>query len=241
MAGQAPERKPRREAPRVERCPVCKKAIRHPGVGRRKRYCSNACKQIAYRHRKGERQKRRLVRLVQADVREFLAGLPEESVDLIVTDPPYVFDRGSTYFPEWFEELPDEAWPDIFSELHRVLATNCHAYVFADRRIRPIFEAAAEAAGFRVHQALIWDKGSIGLGQGAWRPQHEYICFFSKGSRRGNSRSLGDVLRASRPRGYPTEKPVAVLKQLIAQRVTGESWYSTRSAGPETLGWQRGS
>jgi site-specific DNA-methyltransferase (adenine-specific) len=155
--------------------------------------------------------------LVQADAREFLPSLPGGSADLIVTDPPYVFDRGDTYFAEWFEELDDEAWPQIFAELHRVLHPNSHAYVFADRRVRPLFESSAQGAGFRAHQALIWDKGSIGLGQSVWRPQHEYICFFSKGSRAGNSKSLGDVLRAPRPRGYPTEKPLAVLKTLIAQ------------------------
>ena len=206
-----------RDKPRTERCPVCKRSFRQPAVGRHGRFCSNACRQRAYRRRRGGGEKRGLVRLVQADARELLAGLPDESVDLIVTDPPYAFDRGDTYFAEWFEELDDETWPEIFCELHRVLAPDSHAYVFADRRVRPIFEAAAKAAGFRVHHALIWDKGSIGLGQSVWRPQHEYICFFSKGSRHGNSKSLGDVLRAPRPRGYPTEKSVAVLKLLIAQ------------------------
>lgn len=212
-------RQERKRAARVpaERCPVCRRPLRHPGVGRRKCYCSNRCRQVAYRRRKGEGEKRRLVRLVEADARDLLATLPDQSVDLVVTDPPYEFDRGGALFREWFEMLPDEVWPDIFGELHRVLAWDAHAYVFADRRIRPLFEAAAKAAGFRVHWALIWDKGSIGPGHGVWRPQHEYILFLSKGSRPGNSRSLGDVLRAPRPRGYPTEKPVAVLKRLIAQ------------------------
>lgn len=211
------DKRGRRQATPTERCPVCKKAIRHPGVGRRRCYCSHACRQVAYRLRNGEGQRRRLVRLVQADAREFLVELPSESVDLILTDPPYAFDRGDTYFREWFAELPDAVWPQIFAELYRVLCPNSHAYVFANRRIRPAFEAAAEQAGFHVHQTLIWDKKSIGLGNGTWRPQHEYICFFSKGSRPGNSRSCGDVLRAPRPRGYPTEKPVTVLKRLIAQ------------------------
>jgi site-specific DNA-methyltransferase (adenine-specific) len=113
--------------------------------------------------------------------------------------------------------LPDDAWWDIFAELYRVLAPDSHAYVFADRRIRPIFEAAAKAARFRLRHALIWDKKSIGRGHGVWRPQHEYILFLSKGSRRGNSKSLGDVLPGARPRSYPTEKPVAVLNKLIGQ------------------------
>lgn len=188
MPRQLPTAKRDRE-PRTERCPICKRALRQPSVGRRKRYCSHACRQAAHRRSKGEGQKRRLLRLVRADARDFLASLPEESVDLVVTDPPYAFDRGSTYFREWFEELPDEAWPEVFGELYRVLASDSHAYVFADRRIRPIFEAAAKAARFRLHHALIWDKQSIGPGHGVWRPQHEYILFLSKGSRRGNSKS----------------------------------------------------
>lgn len=218
MSGRARKRRQsKREVSRTERCAVCKRSFRQPARGRRGRYCSNACRQIAYRRRKGEGLKRSLVRLVQVDASVFLASLPDESADLIVTDPPYEFDRGGTLFREWFEMLPDAAWPEIFAELYRALAADSHAYVFADRRIRPIFEAAADAAGFHVHQALIWDKGSIGPGQGVWRPQHEFICFLSKGSRPGNSRSLGDVLRAPRPRGYPTEKPLAVLRALIGQ------------------------
>jgi site-specific DNA-methyltransferase (adenine-specific) len=157
------------------------------------------------------------VRLEQADARDFLPSLPDESADLIVTDPPYVSDFASAPDGDRFPQLPDEAWEDIFAELYRVLAQDSHAYVFADRRIRPIFEVAARSARFRLHHALIWDKQSIGPGHGVWRPQHEYILFLSKGSRHGNSKSLGDVLYAPRRRGYPTEKPEKVLKRLIAQ------------------------
>ena len=172
---------------------------------------------VAYRRRKGEGAKRGLVRLVEADAREFLASLPAESVDLIVPIPPYEFDRAEGFSASGSRCSPMRPGLKSLPSSTGSSSENAHAYVFADRRIRPIFEEAGEAAGFDVHQALVWDKGSIGPGHGVWRPQHEFICFFSKGSRRGNSRNRGDVLRASRPRGYPTEKPVAVLKQLIAQ------------------------
>jgi site-specific DNA-methyltransferase (adenine-specific) len=212
-----PKRQGKRDKPRTERCPVCKRSFRQPDRGRHGRYCSNACRQVAYRRRKGEGEKRGLVRLVQADARDFLPSLPDEYADLIVTDPPYVSDFASAPDGDRFPQLPDDAWEDIFAELYCVLAPDSHTYVFADRRIRPIFEAAAKAARFRVHHALIWNKQSVGPGHSVWRPQHEYILFFSKGSRRGNSKSLGDVLSGPRPRGYPTEKPVKVLKRLIAQ------------------------
>lgn len=156
--------------------------------------------------------------LHQADARTWLPTLEAGSVDLVVTDPPYAFDRGSTYFRDWFPELPDEAWPAIFAQLHRVLRENAHAYVFCDRRTQPVFERAAHTAGFRIHPPLIWNKGSVGLGASCWRPQHELILFLEKGHRAGNTRSFGDVLTAPRvTRRYPTEKPQSLLRDLIRQ------------------------
>ena len=211
-------RKRRRDSRALaERCPVCKQALRHPDTGRRKRFCSNACRQVAYRRRKGEGLKRGLVRLVQADARELLPGLPDESVDLIVTDPPYVFDRGDTHFRQWFAELPDECWPEVLAGFYRVLAHDRHAYLFCDWRTQRLFEDAAREVGFRVRRPLVWDKLSPALG-GTWRSQSELILFLEKGHRQGNFRNRGNVLRAPRVvRGYPTEKPVRLLRQLISQ------------------------
>ncbi len=201
-------------------CPVCARPLEQPaGSGRRRRYCSHACRQVAYRRRRDGERRRGLVRLLEGDARLLLARLPSESVDLIVTDPPYVFDHGGNLFVNWFaQELPDEVWPEVFAELYRVLRPDRHAYIFADRRVHPVFDVAAKSAGFRVHHPLVWDKDWLGPGGGAWRSCYELICFYEKGRRKGNSRSLGNVLRAPRPhRGYPTEKPVAALQTLIGQ------------------------
>lgn len=217
MAGRADKRRKGREKPRSGRCAVCKRSFRQPARGRPQRYCKPACRQVAYRRRRGEGQKRGLVRLVQADAREFLAALPEGSVDLIVTDPPYAFDRGATHFRKWFEMLPDETWPEVLRELHRVLRDDAHTYLFCDWRTQRIFEDAAGDAGFRVHRPLVWDKGSPALG-GTWRSQSELILFLEKGHRPGNFRNRGNVLHAPRvARGYPTEKPVRIQRQLISQ------------------------
>jgi len=163
---------------------------------------------------------RGLVTLAHGDARAFLATLPEGSVDLVVTDPPYVFDRGTTYFREWLPYLPDEAWPEILRELYRVLRADRHAYVICDGRTQPVFAAAARGAGFCLAKTLIWNKESPGLGGGAYRSQHELILLLTKGTRSGNRRDLGDVLSFPRvmTRGhYPTEKPVALLKTLVSQ------------------------
>ncbi|MGD0272783.1 MAG: site-specific DNA-methyltransferase [Gaiellaceae bacterium] len=210
--------KTRSESKGQKRCPSCLGPLSQPARGRRRSYCSNACRQIAYRARKDGERRRRLIKLVRADARVWLPTLPSESVDLVVTDPPYSFHRGSTYFRDWFEELEDSEWEQIFSELYRLLKPDRHTYVFSDDRVRPLFDQAAEAAGFRRHPPLIWDKDWLGLGSSAWRSRYEYICWYEKGSRPGNHANRANVIRARRPhRGYPTEKPLAVLRELIEQ------------------------
>ncbi len=151
-----------------------------------------------------------------------LARQAERSIDLIVTDPPYRFDRGGTsgHFASWFPELSDEEWPAIFLQLYRVLESPGHAYVFSDSRVKPIFDAAAAAAGFAIRTPLVWDKQSIGLaGAGAaWRAQYELVSWYAKGPTLPVARSnRGNVLRHPRVRGYPTEKPIPVLEQIISQ------------------------
>ena len=200
------------------RCPACRGAIAQPARGRRRQHCSHACRQVAYRRRRDGDKSRGLVTLLEGDALPFLANIASESVDLVVTDPPYHFERGTSYFQEWFAELPDEIWAQVLTDLFRVLRADRHAYVFCDRRTHPIFTEAARQAGFRVHDPLIWDKDRIGLGSGPWRSQHELILFLEKGRRAGNRRDLGNVQRARPPtRGYPTEKPVTLLRTLIAQ------------------------
>ena len=97
-----------------------------------------------------------------------------------MTDPPYEFDRGTTYFRQWFSDLPDEAWPAILAELHRVLRMDRHAYVICDERTKPIFGAAAIGAGFRLAKELVWNKLTPGLGGGDYRSQREWILFLKK-------------------------------------------------------------
>lgn len=163
---------------------------------------------------------------VQADARQILPQLHAESVDLIITDPPYASldkhrARGTTTRLQrgWFNTIPNDEFGEIFAQLHRVLKKNAHLYVFCDDETRRVFVPLAEAAGFTYWKSLVWDKARIGMGY-HYRAQHEYVLFFEKGKRPLNDLGVPDVLRVAGARGgdlYPTQKPVDLLTILLRQ------------------------
>ncbi len=79
------------------------------------------------------------------DYLDGLRSLPDESVDLIITDPPYESlekhrAKGTTTRLKmsdasnnpWFPVMKNEAFPRLMIELYRVLKPNSHCYVFCD-------------------------------------------------------------------------------------------------------------
>jgi site-specific DNA-methyltransferase (adenine-specific) len=164
------------------------------------------------------------------DAVDWLRGLPEASVDLIITDPPYESlekhrARGTTTRLKqskassnaWFSIFPNLRFPELFAELYRVLKRNRHFYLFSDPETMFVAKPAAEAAGFRFWKPLVWDKRTIGMGY-HYRCRYEFLLFFEKGKRKLHDLSIADVLEFPRiHRGYPAEKPVALSSCLVAQ------------------------
>ncbi len=168
--------------------------------------------------------------LFQRDAVEMLRTLPSESVDLVVTDPAYESlekhrARGTTTRLKkslassnpWFDIFPNARFPDLFTELYRVLKPDRHAYLFCDSETAFIAKPVGEAAGFRFWKPLVWDKVTLGMGY-HYRGRYEFILFFEKGKRALADLGVADVLRARRVRGgYPTEKPVEISTVLVRQ------------------------
>ncbi len=78
-------------------------------------------------------------RVLVSDAFELLRGLAPESVDLVVTDPPYESlqihrARGTTtrLTTNWFTTLPNERLPELLREVYRVLRPDRHFYLFSD-------------------------------------------------------------------------------------------------------------
>lgn len=92
--------------------------------------------------------------------------IPDGSIDLIVTDPPYAslekhrdskarirkYERDKargklkgTRIPrlrEWFPIMPNERFPELLAELYRVMADDSHCYIFCDDETSDVIKLA---------------------------------------------------------------------------------------------------
>ena len=168
--------------------------------------------------------------LMQADAVDWLRQLPDKSIDLVVTDPPYEsiekhravgtttrLKHSKASSNDWFAVFPNSRFTELFSQLYRVLKNNRHFYLFCDQETMFVAKPLAERAGFRFWKPLVWDKMKIGMGY-HYRARYEFVLFFEKGKRKLNDLAISDIIRVARiHRGYPTEKPVEVAETLVRQ------------------------
>lgn len=171
-----------------------------------------------------------MVILSQSDAVSWLKSLPSDSVDLVITDPPYEslekhrsvgtttrLKHSKASSNDWFSIFSNTRFPDFFEEIFRVMKPNTHFYLFCDQETMFVVKPMAEAAGFRFWKPLVWDKKRIGMGY-HYRCRYEFILFFEKGKRKLNNLGIPDVLECPRiHNGYPTEKPVVLIQTLIEQ------------------------
>ncbi|KEY59294.1 DNA adenine methyltransferase YhdJ [Serratia sp. DD3] len=168
--------------------------------------------------------------LERLDAVEWLKTLPAGSVDLFVTAPPYEslekhrkigtttrlkVSKGSSN--QWFDIFPNSRFNELLIEMYRVLKPNRHLYIFCDQETMFYLKPIAEKVGFKFWKPIIWNKMAIGMGY-HYRAKYEFILFFEKGKRKLNNLGISDILESKRVvKGYPTEKPVNLIKILIEQ------------------------
>ncbi|MFO0202414.1 MAG: DNA-methyltransferase, partial [Alphaproteobacteria bacterium] len=94
------------------------------------------------------------VTLYHGDCREILAGLPDESVSAVVTDPPY----GLAFMgKKWDYDVPAV---EVWAECLRVLKPGGHLLAFAGTRTQHRMAVRIEDAGFEIRDMIAWVYGS---------------------------------------------------------------------------------
>lgn len=165
--------------------------------------------------------------LHQGDCLDFLRTLDAESVDAVITDPPYgTMVEGDGYGRRQIwngeQQIVGDADTEVMrlgmTEAFRVLKADSWAVMFCSPKRHGESLAASASAGFRHVGEFVWDKAMPGLGGGI-RYQHENILLLAKGEPSGRS-SISSVIRhPSRSAGespvHPHRKPLKVVAQLI--------------------------
>jgi site-specific DNA-methyltransferase (adenine-specific) len=107
-------------------------------------------------------------RLVCADSLQFIKTLPDNSVDLIATDPPYFRVKSNSWDNQWPDESAFLAWIDEYlSEFWRVLKPNGSMYIFCGPRLAADIEILTRQR-MNVLNHIIWSKPS-----GMWKRQNK--------------------------------------------------------------------
>jgi len=158
-------------------------------------------------------------KVINGDCLEVMKDIPDKSVDLVVTDPPYNMDysgRGKVNKFEGFnndkldEEEHSEWFSKILSEFYRVLKEDSVIYIWIDfRNYARIYNLVKKL--FSIKNCIVWDKRSIGMGQ-HFRFQHEFCIYAIKGNYKLENHKIGDIWQLKRESvvnyQHPTQKPL---------------------------------
>lgn len=165
----------------------------------------------------------------------YFKNIPNESINLIVTDPPYkITSRGSsgTMGGYWKEEIAkkgkifkfnDIKCQDYFPEFYRILKDKSICYIMCNNINLQEMINVGTKVGFKFVKCLIWEKGNKICGK-YYMGCFEYILLFRKGGDKPiNYCGTPDILKISINKQkdgdgknlHDTEKPVELMEILI--------------------------
>ena len=114
-----------------------------------------------------------MIELLQGDCLEVMKGIPDGSVDAIITDPPY-----GTTACKWDSVIPfDKMW----EQLNRIIKPNCAIVLFGSQP----FSSALISSNYKMFKhEIIWLKNvPTGMAQASYAPMkyHESVIIFAQG------------------------------------------------------------
>lgn len=157
------------------------------------------------------------------DCLEGLKLIEDNSIDLILTDPPYNLNYRSNHGSDEFKEKIQNAqeWDNDFDikpyipEFMRILKDNSYCLIFGCE------ENIALMKELGCYQVLVWDKQHNGMGDlSDWGIGYEFIFYFRKGNPKLRGHRINGVLNIKHI-GYfdmavhPTQKSLKLIKYIV--------------------------
>lgn len=174
-------------------------------------------------------------KIINENAIEFMKTLGNESIDLIVTDPPYKVtpkgcagNSGGMMIKKEFMQgkifKHNDIKPiDYIPEFYRLLKDGSHCYIMTNHvNLQEMLNVAVDC-GFKFIKSLVWNKGNKIMGH-YYMSQFEYILFFRKGKgKKINKCGTADILNVPNKKTkdengknlHDTEKPVELMKILV--------------------------
>jgi DNA modification methylase len=164
------------------------------------------------------------------DCLELMEDIPDKSVDLILTDPPFKMTKNGkscrpNYMPasstETFFKSPLLKPEDWMTECFRILKDQTHFYTFCNINDIQEYLNVASKVGFKLHNIIDMIKDTKMPNR--WYLKYtERILFFRKGkAKRINDPTSRDYFFVNTPtlkngKRHPTEKPLTLVEKLIS-------------------------
>ena len=170
------------------------------------------------------------IQLFCGDCLEVMKGIPDGSVDLVLTDPPYLCDysrhdsksRFSKKIANDENNSANEGMiEEYLQECYRIMKDNTAIYCFCNYKKIDFFKQQIETAGFNLKNIIIWDKQRNGMGDlsTTFGYSYEFIIFASKGQPKIRGKRISDVWQFARVKPkeqeHQNQKPVDLLVQAI--------------------------
>ena len=162
------------------------------------------------------------VQLLNGDCLELMKNIPDESVDLVVTDPPYGMSFRSNFRKDKYNAIINDKsleWLEVYVQnLHRIMKENTAVYCFCSWHNIDVFKEVFSKY-FKIKNIIVWEKNNTSMGdlKGSYAPKYEMVIFAHKGRRILNGYRYADIIQSKRTgnKNHPTEKPVELLEIFI--------------------------
>ena len=154
-------------------------------------------------------------KIICGDCLKIMKEIPNESVDLVLTDPPYgtkTNQRGDSFMIGEFSNI----LPLVLPEIYRVLKPNGAFYCFTSWTQMSEWLLRFQQY-FKLQNLLIWDKKrhSGCYSPSSWQFTWEGIFFGIKGKRKIRKYQKDVLISEEKGKRIAMQKPVDVVKKLI--------------------------
>ena len=169
-----------------------------------------------------------LNKIYNEDCLEGMKRIPDGSVDLIVTDPPYLInyktghrkDKAHRFNDVILNDDNEQLITDYVKECYRILKEDSAMYLFCSSHKVDFFKRELEKE-FSIKNMIIWVKNNHTAGdlESAFGRKYEIVFLVNKGQRKFNGERLTDIWEFPRVSGdgqlHQNQKPIELIKRCI--------------------------